>query len=589
MTPPPVLIGVAWPYANGELHIGHYAGAMLPPDILARFLRLRGHRVLMVSGSDTHGTPITIRAEDEGITPMDVIDRYHPLIVDGYLRLGLTYDLYTHTETEQHWKTTQAMFLRHHERGYITKATQRLLYDPKLPGFLPDRYVEGTCPRCGYDQARGDQCDNCGSIFDATELKNPRSKRTGNTELEIRDTEHFFLELGKLNDALLAWINDGKEHWRTNVLNYTRAQLEERSLRGRPITRDITWGIAIPLPGYDDKRIYVWYDAVIGYLSAAQEWATLTGQPEAWREFWDAKVAPHARLYNFIGKDNIPFHSIIWPAMLLGHGDLNLPYDVPANEYLNMKGRKFSKSRGNLIVMRDVLDRYQPDAWRYALTAMAPEGNDADFTWEEFLDRVNGELIANWGNLVNRVAAFAYKRFEGRVPTPGALDAVDETLLKEVKEGFESVAALYDGVKLKAASIELRRLSQKVNQYITDKAPFTLIKTDVAAAATVTWCALQAIAWLNTMWSPSLAFSTQQVHEMLGFDGSIAGRQYTETVKDARGEHLVLRYDHSTATGAWAPMALPPGQAMREPAALFVKLDPSIIEKEAGASEGLPS
>jgi methionyl-tRNA synthetase len=580
-SPTKVLIGVAWPYANGELHIGHYAGANLPPDIFARYQRLIGNEVLMVSGSDTHGTPITIRAEEEGISPQAVFERYHPLIVECYQRLGLTFDLYTHTETENHWAVTHDLFLRHLERGFIYKDTQRQVYDPAAGTFLPDRYVEGTCPKCGYEHARGDQCDHCGAIYDAVDLINPRSRRTGNTDLEVRETEHFFLDLGKLNEDLLKWVSEGKAHWRTNVLNYTRAQLEERKLRGRPITRDISWGVSIPLEGYGTKRIYVWYDAVIGYLSAAKEWAQLIGEPEQWREWWDARVNPDARIYNFIGKDNIPFHTIIWPGMLMAYGGLNLPYDVPSNEYLNMKGRKFSKSRGVLLSMASVLDRYQADAWRYALTAMAPEGSDVDFTWDDFVERVNNELLANWGNLVNRVLNFAFKRFEGKVPTPGDLGERELALLQEVETGFAGVGGLYGAVKLKAACTEVRRLSQRVNQYITDTAPFQVIKTDPQAAATSVWCALQCIQWLNTMWSPIIPFSSQKVHEMLGFEGRLFGRQYTETVKDARGEHLVLRYDHSGAIGSWDAMPLPAGQALREPKALFVKLDESVPEQEA--------
>ena len=340
-----ILVGVAWPYANGEKHIGQIAGAYLPPDIFARYQRLIGNDVMMVSGSDTHGTPVTLKAEADGVPPGQVIDTYHELFVDGCLAMGLTFDWYTHTDTANHWEVTQQMFLRHMENGYIYKDIQSQWYDAEAGRFLADRYVEGTCPFCGYDDARGDQCDNCGRLYDALELKNPRSKLTGNTELEVRETEHFFLDMGKMNEPLLEWIGEGKDHWRPNVLNFTKGQLELQDLRGRPITRDIEWGIAIPLDGYDDKRIYVWYDAVIGYLSAPIEWAKVTGEPDAWRAWWDADVNPDARIYNFIGKDNIPFHTIIWPGMLIGYNDggegqLNLPYDVPANEYLNLGGEQ---------------------------------------------------------------------------------------------------------------------------------------------------------------------------------------------------------------------------------------------------------
>jgi methionyl-tRNA synthetase len=585
-TPRKILLGVAWPYSNGEQHIGHIAGAYLPPDIFARYQRLVGNDVLMVSGSDTHGTPVTIKADELGITPREVVERYHPLFIESYLKLGLTFDLFTHTDTQNHWEVTQDMFLRHLGAGYISRATQSQLYDPQDGRFLPDRYVEGICPKCGYDGARGDQCDNCGATYEATELKNPRSRITGNDKLEVRETEHFFLELGKLNDALSQWFAGDRSWWRPHVANYTRSQIEERSLRARPITRDLTWGIAIPLPGYETKRFYVWYDAVIGYLSAAKEWSTLVGDPEAWRQWWDPAVNPDARTYYFIGKDNIAFHSIIWPAMLLGYGGLHLPYDVPASQYLNMAGRKFSKSRGNIIAIRDVLERYQPDAWRYALTANAPETVDVDFTWDDFVDRVNGELLAKWGNLVNRMLSFAVKRFDGVVPAPGPLDAEDRELLDAIRGGFDTVGALFEAVRLRAAAQELCRLCDLTNNYITRKAPFKVVKEDPAAAGTIVHTALQAVAWLNTLWSPILPHSAQAVHEMLGFPGQLFGRQYTETITDARGPHLVLRYDHTPATGRWEPITLPPGQRLGEPKPLYVKLEDDTAEKENARLEG---
>lgn len=581
-----IFVGVAWPYANGEQHIGHIAGAYLPPDIFSRYQRMIGNRVLMASGSDTHGTPITVKAAEEGISPGDVVARYHPRFIESYLALGLTFDLFTHTDSENHWATTHDLFLRHLEKGYIYKDTQRQLYDPKADKFLPDRYVEGVCPNCGYDSARGDQCDSCSATYDAIDLGNPKSKITGNTDLEVRETEHFFLDLGKLNEELLDWIGKGKEHWRIHVLNPTKAQLHERVLRGRPITRDIQWGVTIPVEGYENKRIYVWYDAVIGYLAASKEWSAIVGNPEAWRDWWDAEASTDARSYYFIGKDNIPFHAIIWPGMLIGYGGLNLPYDVPANEYLNMKGRKFSKSRGNIIGINDVLERYQPDAWRYALTATAPETSDVDFTWEDFVDRVNNELVASWGNLVNRMMSFAYKRFDGAVPAPGEYSDEDKKLLDEIRGGFETVGRLYDGVKLKAASQEVRRLSDLVNVYITREEPFKVIKEDKGRAGTIVYTTLQSIVWLNLMWAPILPWSAQSVHELLGFEGPLFGRQFVETVKDRKGEHLVLRYDHSGATGKWEAVELPPGAALGKPEPLFVKLDrDEVLAREAPTHE----
>jgi methionyl-tRNA synthetase len=386
-------ICVAWPYAAGDRHIGHLAGAYLPPDIFARYHRLAGNQVLMVSGSDTHGTPVMLRADQEGISPAQVVERYHGRFVEGFLRFGLTFDLYSHTDTQNHWDVTHDLFVRHRARGYIYSEVQQQLYAVDDQRWLPDRYVEGTCPFCGFDRARGDQCDNCGRTYDAVELKNPRSKISGSTRIETRPTEHFFLDLGKANDFLIDWLNrPDKADWRPNVINFARAQAESRELRGRPITRDLDWGITIPVPGYDDKRIYVWYDAVIGYLSATKEWAQITGQPDAWQDWW--QEGGEVASFYFIGKDNIPFHAIIWPSMLHAYGPvpghawwLKLPTDIPANEYLTLGDFKFSSSFGNVISINEAAERYQVDAWRYALTAMAPEANDSEFTWQEFVRR----------------------------------------------------------------------------------------------------------------------------------------------------------------------------------------------------------
>ena len=391
----------------------------------------------------------------------------------------------------------------------------------------------------------------------------------------VRDTAHFYLALDRLNEPLLEWIRKDKPHWRRHVYNFSKGELEKRELRGRAITRDLDWGITIPVDGYDDKRIYVWFEAVMGYYSAAKEWAQLSGDPDAYRAFWDQDANPdgEARSYYFLGKDNISFHTIMWPGILLAKEGLNLPYDVPANEFLNSYGSKFSKSRGVLIDAHDVVSQYQPDAWRYVLCALAPETSDSDFTWEDFLEKVNNELVANWGNLANRVLGFCYKRFDQKIPDPGPLTEEDQALLDAVKEGFSAVGELYEKVQLKSALEETRKLSQKVNQYLNDCAPWKVIKEDEAAAARSVYVALQCIDWLKTMFAPVIPFSSQMIHETLGYDGEMFGKQYTETVKDALGTHDVLRYDHKGACATWEPGTLQPGQAMREPQAPFQKLD----------------
>ncbi len=599
-----ILVCVAWPYANGEKHIGQIAGAYLPPDIFARYQRMAGNDVLMVSGSDTHGTPITLQAEREGLGAAEVVDKYHELFVEGCVVMGLTFDLYTHTDTQNHWDVTQQVFRRHMANEFIYKEVQKQWYDPEAGRFLADRYVEGSCPFCGFAEARGDQCDNCGRLYDALELTDTRSKLSGSTDLEVRETEHFFLDLGALNEPLLEWIGSGKEHWRNNVLNFTQGQLNLKELRGRAITRDIDWGIAIPIEGYESKCIYVWYDAVQGYLSAAIEWAALSGGK--WQDWWDRDLSPDARHYYFIGKDNIPFHTQIWPGMIMAYNDkvkadfeaaniaglsetaeplttarLNLPYDVPANEYLNFGGAQFSTSRGNVIGFNTVLEEFQADAWRYTLTAMAPETADTEFTWPDFVELVNNELVANWGNLVNRVLGFAFRRFDGAVPQPGELDATDEALLDEIRGGFDSVGALYEAVRLKAALQETRRLSQRVNQYLNEKEPWRTFKTDPQATATTVYVTLQAIDWLKLLWAPILPHSSEQLHQYLGYSDPLFGRLDTTDIEDDRGSHVVLRYDHGGACGVWQTQTLAAGQNLRKPGPLFDKLDPEVVLGEA--------
>jgi methionyl-tRNA synthetase len=568
---------VAWPYASGDRHLGHMAGAYLPPDIFARYHRLRGNDVIMVSGSDSHGTPVTVRAEQEGLSPEDLFLRYHHRFLDGFMELGVSFDLFTHTDTENHHHVAQDMFSSLLDKGYIYKDVMKQQYCEQEERFLPDRYVEGTCPLCGFDNARGDQCDNCGRPLDATELIQPRCKFDGTTPI-VRETEHFFLDLPAFSDRLMEWLED-KDYWRSNVLNFTTNMLRD-GLRARPITRDIQWGVEVPVEGYEDKRIYVWFEAVIGYLSASMEWAKNQGQPERWREWWQQP----ARGYHFIGKDNIFFHTIIWPAMLMGYGDLNLPYDVPANEYLNLEGRKLSVSRNFAVWLPDYLSRYDPDPLRYYLTVNAPENRDTDFSWYDFWRRNNDELLATWGNLAHRLLTFAYRNFEQEVPEPGELGADDKAMIAKVEEAFEPVGELIGKARFKAALAEVMAVAHEANRYLDEKEPWKVMKDDRQAAATTVYVMLGVINSLKILFYPFLPFSSQKLHEMLGFEGSLMGHSRIETFEEEEEEksHQALVYDPPTADVSWAPSSLPVGQSLAKPEPLFKKLDESIVEEELG-------
>jgi methionyl-tRNA synthetase len=538
-----ILVCVAWPYANYLLHVGQAAGAYLPADIFARYQRLAGHDVVMVSGSDCHGTPITVSADKEGITPREIVERYHDKILEVWERFGISFDLYTTTLTDNHYATTQEVFLRLLEQGLLYPRTEDHLYDPEADRFLPDRYVEGTCPHCGYTEARGDQCDSCGSTLDAVELLNPRSKVTGATPI-LRPSEHFFLKLSELEPMLKEWT--GKQaHWKRTVLNPTLGMLAE-GLKDRAITRDISWGVPVPVEGYDSKRIYVWFDAVIGYLSATREWAQKKGEPEAWRQYWED---PSTRSYYFIGKDNIPFHTIIWPAMLHGYGGLNLPYDVPANQYVNFSaGQKQSKSKGTGTWMLSLLDTYAADVVRFYLTWIMPESNDSEFREDELIRTNNDVLIATWGNLANRVLAMIQRNFEGVVPAVAERSAESEELLAHARRAFETVGAEYNASHFRGALQEALKLAQAANRYLDDRAPWKAVKTDLGHAGETLATALEVINALKTLLHPVLPFSTQQLHEDLAQPG---------TVQEA----------------GWAYQPIAAGTQLRPPTALYQKLD----------------
>jgi methionyl-tRNA synthetase len=587
--PKNILVAVAWPYANSQIHVGNLTGSYLPADIFARYHRLLGNRVIMVSGSDAHGTPVTVRADADGTTPVVVYQKFHSGFVELFQKLGLTYDLFTSTHTDNHFKVSQTIFLALLKNGYLYTERQQQWFAPNQGRFLPDRYVEGVCYLCGYPNARGDQCDGCGSLLDATLLLNPRSKIDGSVP-ELRETEHFFLDLGALQPGIVDFLRERESYWRPNVIRQSLGQILAENLHGRAITRDLDWGIPVPVEGWEGKRLYVWFEAVIGYLSAAVEWAQLSGEADAWQDWWfDAQ----ARAYYFIGKDNIPFHAVIWPAQLAGAGDafgeyfigqpgkrLNLPYDVPANEFMNMEGKKISGSRNWAVWGLDFLDRYDPDPLRYYLTANMPETKDTDWDWDDFLRRNNDELVATWGNLANRILAFAFRNWDGYIPEPGELRPPDQEILATVEAGFQSVAEHFDAVRLRAALNEAMRLAGEVNKYLDKAAPWFEIKTDKIAAAKTVYTGLRAVDNLKVLLAPFLPFTCERLHRYLGYSSPLFGEQFTTLVPDSLGEHTALRYRPANASGRWLPSQLHPGQAMMPPEPLFKKLDAGIVAQE---------
>ncbi len=545
-----ILVAVAWPYAAGSRHLGHLAGAYLPADIFARYHRLAGNRVLMVSGSDVHGTPITVLADQEGVEPQAIVDRYHAEFVTDWDRLGISWDLYTSTGTPNHYAVTQDVFSRLLEKGYITDGVSSQLFDPLMKRFLPDRYVEGVCPHCHYEDARGDQCDNCGRTLDVTELIEPRSKMSEATPV-TRQTRHYFLRLDAFADRLAEWLSS-RQGWRRHVKHWAMGMINE-GLPERAITRDLSWGV--PLPASADrlgegKRIYVWFDAVIGYLSAAKEWAQRRGTPDEWKCWWEN---PEAESYYFIGKDNIPFHAVIWPAMLMGYGGLNLPTDVPANQYVTFRQEKASTSRGVGRSIGWYADRIQPDALRYALGSALPEQNDTDFSDTELIRRVNDELVATWGNLVHRVFSMAYGWYGARMPESRSPTGEDAALLAKIDAGLVEAGEMLERVELRAGLRQAMEGAQAVNIYLNAQAPWLLRRHDPARAETVLHTALSAISGLKVAFSPYLPFSSAKLHHMLGQPGSVAD-------------------------GGWRRSPLAEDAVLDTPQPLFEKLDDDLLE-----------
>jgi methionyl-tRNA synthetase len=587
-----ILTAVAWPYANGPRHVGHVAGFGVPSDIFSRYQRMAGNRVLMVSGTDEHGTPIQVQADREGVTARELADRYNRVIAEDLQGLGLSYDLFTRTTTRNHYKVVQDLFTALHTNGYVVERSQLSAIDVATGRGLPDRYVEGTCPHCGYDGARGDQCDNCGRQLDPQDLINPRSKIDGSTPKFVESAQ-FFLELPAFAEALGSWLQS-RTDWRPNVLKYSANLIDE--LRPRAISRDLDWGVPIPLPGWadrDDKRLYVWFDAVIGYLSASVEWARRTGSGDEWKEFWQGGSADS---FYFMGKDNVVFHSVIWPAILLGasgkpagtpgaYGELDLPSEVVSSEYLTMEGKKFSSSRSVVIYVRDVLERYGPDALRYYLAAAGPESADTDFTWDQFVTRNNTELVAGWGNLVNRTLSMVAKNV-GSIPAAGSLTPADVSAMDASKAGFASVGHLLGRNQQKAALQETMRVVSEANAYLSSQEPWKL-KDDPSRRESVLHVALQLIDDAKTLLTPFLPHSSQQVYAALGGAGEWSGQPSLVEVDDLDGgpAYPVLMGDYKTAA-VWESKPIVPGVPIETPTPLFTKLDPSVVDEELARLEG---
>ena len=542
-------------------------GFAVPADVLARFERLRGSRVLMASGTDEHGTPITYEADKKGVPPREFVDGNNALIVQDLVRLGMTYDIFTRTTTANHYRVTQDLFLRLYEKGYLVKQKQMGAFDPATGRTLPDRYIEGKCPICGYMEARGDQCDNCGNQLDPIDLINPH-QRGSDAPVEFHETEHFFFDLPAFGERLSQWIQS-HDDWRPNVRKYSLEFV--RNLKPRAITRDLDWGVPVPLPGWEDnpsKKIYVWFDAVIGYLSASIEWAIQRGEPDAWKGWWENGDSWH---YYVMGKDNITFHTVLWPAILMGAGDLHLPDAIVASEFLHMEGTKLSTSRGNVIYVKDVLDRYDADALRYYLMIAGPENQDTDFTWSEFVRRNNDELVATWGNLVHRTLVNTQRNF-GAVPEPGELTEADTTLLRESEEALVFVGQQLAEARFQNALKGAMATAAKANVYLGTEQPWHTIKTDRGRAGTVLFVALRCVDNLKTMLTPFLPFSSQRLHAMLGYDDVIAPQPQVRQHSEDGRSHTVITGEYE-AVDRWRPSQLEAGRKLPPPEPLFKRLD----------------
>ncbi|UZH54034.1 methionine--tRNA ligase [Salinimicrobium tongyeongense] len=565
-------ITAALPYTNGPIHIGHLAGVYVPADIYARFMRMQGREVAFVCGSDEHGVPITIKAKKEGVTPQDVVDKYHKIIKRSFEDFGISFDNYSRTSAIVHHKTASEFFKKLYDAGKFTEETTQQLYDPEAEQFLADRFVVGTCPKCGFEESYGDQCEKCGTSHNATDLINPKSAITGSTPV-LKETRHWFLPLDQYESWLKEWILEGhKKDWKPNVYGQVKSWIDD-GLRPRAVTRDLDWGIPVPVEGGEGKVLYVWFDAPIGYISSTKEWAEKTGRD--WEPFWRDE---DTKLVHFIGKDNIVFHCVIFPAMLKAEGSYILPENVPANEFLNLEGNKLSTSKNWAVWLHEYLEEFpgQQDVLRYALTANAPETKDNDFTWKDFQARNNNELVAIFGNFINRVVVLTNKYYDGIVPKPGAFSEVDEQTLAELKAYPAVIASSIERYRFREAQGELMNVARLGNKYLADEEPWKLIKTDEERVKTIMYVALQIASALASLSEPFLPFSSQKLKSMLDY-----GRSTSEAVINTSG----VVFGEGQEESEWDNISsgkelLEPGHAIGKAELLFSKIEDEQIQKQ---------
>ena len=510
----PIIVTSALPYANGPLHLGHLAGAYLTADFFVRYNRLKGEDVLFICGSDEHGVPITIAAEKEGVSPQDIVDRYHEWNKDTFQKMGISFDYYGRTSSAVHHETSQEIFTELYEKGFFKLKSEELFYDESTQMFLPDRYVKGECPNCGYGEAYGDQCEKCGNSLNPTELINPVSALSGETPVR-KETQHWYMPLGEMQDKLESWIKT-REHWKPNVMGQIKSWLQE-GLNDRAATRDLNWGVPVPLEGADGKVLYVWFEAPIGYISATKEWAQQSNNPEAWKKYWKND---EAKLYHFIGKDNIVFHCIMFPIVLMEHGNFILPENVPANEFLNLEGKKLSTSRGWAVWLHDYLEHFEADYLRYALGVTLPESKDSDFSWKDFQNRVNNELVAVFGNFVNRASSFIEKYADSMVPPLVDPQPIDVKMLGAIDTQRQKIEFAYEHFRFREVVQEGMQLARLANKYFTDTEPWKTRKTNETACFNSLHVSIQVVAALSVLMEPILPESMKMLRHQIGLSDS---------------------------------------------------------------------